>query len=278
MADTVFRNASGLHEDGQVTTARDMSKLAMALLRDHPDYYKQFATRSFSWNGRRYANHNPLLSTYEGADGIKTGYIRQSGYNLVGSAERGGQRVIAVVLGGKTPSIRDWTMTTLLDYGFEQIVGNVASTKSRGLPYLNNPTGETALRIAIRDAAGPTLVAKRNGLRGPGIPAVRTIASKSQSIVSAGDKGWAVQVGAYATTPPAEDAASRAIAKIPELLGGTRLSLAKTTRGGSLLFRARLVGLTENQARTACRRLADHGMPCLTVGEDGEFKTSSLDH
>jgi D-alanyl-D-alanine carboxypeptidase len=274
MADTVFRNASGLHEDGQVTTARAVARLAMSLLRDHPDYYKQFATRSFSWHGRRYANHNPLLSTYKGADGIKTGYIRQSGYNLVGSAERDGQRIIAVVLGSRTPGIRDWTMTTLLDYGFEQIVGNPTLKESRSLPYITNPTGEMALKIAIRGAANTTMFAKRNGSRGTSVPAVLTVASKTQSVVSTGGKGWAVQVGAYPTTPPAEDAASRAKAKIPKLLGGTRLSLPQTTRDGSRFYRARLVGLTESQARTACRRLADHNIPCLTVGEDGEFKTS----
>ena len=269
MADTVFRNASGLHEDGQVTTARDMARLAIALLRDHPDYYKQFATRNFSWHGRRYANHNPLLSSYKGADGIKTGYIRQSGYNLVGSAERDGQRIIAVVLGSKTPGIRDWTMTTLLDYGFERIAGNPPVKVSRGLPYITNPTGEKALRIAIRGAAKPIVTANRNK---PGAP----VAPKTRLVASTAGKGWAVQVGAYPSTSPAEDAARKAKAKIPELLGGTRLSLPQTTRGGSRFYRARLVGLTESQARTACRRLADHAIPCLAVGEDGAFRTSLI--
>lgn len=265
MADTVFRNASGLHEDGQVTTARDMAKLAMALLRDHPDYYKQFATRSFSWHGRRYANHNPLLSSYKGADGIKTGYIRQSGYNLVGSAERNGQRVIAVVLGSKTPSIRDWTITTLLDYGFEQIAGNPSIKESRSLPYITNPMGEKALRVAVRSAAKPTVSRNKPGA---------SAAPKTRQVSSTVGKGWAVQVGAYPSTPPAEDAARRAKAKIPDLLGGTRLSLPQTTRGGFRFYRARLIGLTESQARTACRRLANHAIPCLAVGEDGAFKTS----
>jgi D-alanyl-D-alanine carboxypeptidase len=269
MADTVFRNASGLHEDGQVTTARDMARLAMALLRDYPDYYKQFATRSFSWHGRRYANHNPLLSSYKGADGIKTGYIRQSGYNLVGSAERDGQRIIAVVLGSKTPGIRNWTITTLLDYGFEKIAGGPPVKVSRGLPYITNPTGEKALRIAIRGATEPTVTATRNK---PGAPA----ASKSRLAASAAGKGWAVQVGAYPSTTPAEDAARKAKAKIPDLLGGTRLSLPQTTRGGSQFYRARLVGLTESQALTACRRLADHAIPCLAVGEDGAFRTTLI--
>lgn len=275
MTDTVFRNASGLHEDGQVTTAHDMGKLALALLRDHPDYYKQFATRSFSWQGHSYANHNPLLGSYKGADGIKTGYIRQSGYNLVGSAERNGQRLIAVVLGSKTPSIRDWTMTTLLDYGFEQIAGKPTITQSRSLPYITNPTGEKALRVAIRGSTSPIMLAKRSRQPAASAPAAQTTATSTRkSSALASGKGWAVQVGAYPSTSPAENAALRAKAKIPDLLGNTRLSLPQTNSGGSLFYRARLVGLTENQARAACRHLANHAIPCLAVGEDGAFKTS----
>jgi D-alanyl-D-alanine carboxypeptidase len=104
------------------------------------------------------------------------------------------------------------------------------------------------------------------------------LASKRQQSDSKIGKGWAVQVGAYSTTPSAEDAAYMAKEKLPELLNGTRLSLSQTTRGGSRLYRARLVGMTEIQARKACLRLADNDIPCLAVGEDGEFKTSSLDY
>lgn len=141
MNDTVFRNASGLYEAGQLTTARDLGILAMALLNNHPAYYRHFATQSFSWNGRNYANHNPLLGSYEGADGIKTGYVSQSGYNLVGSAERAGQRVIAVVLGSKTPSVRNWAVSALLDYGFERIEGGVVMHNTSSLPAISDPPG-----------------------------------------------------------------------------------------------------------------------------------------
>jgi D-alanyl-D-alanine carboxypeptidase len=176
-----------------------------------------------------------------------------------------------VVLGSKTPGIRDWTITTLLDYGFERIAGNPSAKAARGLPYIANPTGEKALKIAIRGEATPIVTATRNK---PGAPA--DTAARTQQVASAADKGWAVQVGAYPSTPPAENAARRAKAKIPDLLGGTRLLLPQTTRGGSQFYRARLVGLTESQARTACRRLADHAIPCLAVGADGAFRTSVI--
>jgi len=271
MDDTIFRNASGLHDGSQVTTARDMGKLAMALLSNHPDYYKQFATRSFSWHGRRYTNHNPLLSTYRGADGIKTGYIRQSGYNLVGSAERNGRRVIAVVLGSRTAGNRNWTVTTLLDYGFEQLAQASLITRSRDLPYIANPTGEQALRIALQTAVTPIMTADRSRT---GAPVALAAALKTGQAAATGRKGWAVQVGAYPEAGPAKDAALAAKAMVPDLLGNSRLSFPQVTRGGSRLYRARLVGLTETEARAVCRRLASYAIPCLAVGDDGMFRTS----
>lgn len=274
MEDTIFRNASGLHDGAQVTTARDMGKLAMALLRNHPDYYGQFATRNFSWRGRRYTNHNPLLTTYKGADGIKTGYIRQSGYNLVGSAERDGQRVIAVVLGSRTPGIRNWTMTTLMDYGFEQMATMPSVETSGGLPYITNPTGDRALRTAIQIAVAPKATAIRAR---PGGPTALSRHRKTTALASADSKRWAVQVGAYPSASPAENAALEAKAKIPNLLGSSRTSFPQVTRDGSQFYRARLVGLTENEARAACRQLASHAMPCLAINANGSFSNSHVD-
>ncbi|MGH8578634.1 MAG: D-alanyl-D-alanine carboxypeptidase family protein [Gammaproteobacteria bacterium] len=121
MSDTVFRNASGLPDKGQISTARNMATLALALLRDFPQYYRYFSTRAFAYKGRRYHNHNALLNAYPGADGIKTGYTRASGYNLVASAARAGQRLIAVVLGGKGARSRDRQTMQLLDQGFQRL-------------------------------------------------------------------------------------------------------------------------------------------------------------
>ena len=101
MTSTTFRNASGLPDSRQVTTARDMATLSRALWRDFPQYYPYFSRERFTYRGRVIANHNNLLRSYAGADGIKTGYIRASGYNLAASAVRDGRRVIGVVLGGK---------------------------------------------------------------------------------------------------------------------------------------------------------------------------------
>jgi len=121
MRRTSFRNASGLPNRRQITTARDMATLARAMYRDFPHHYHYFATRSFRYKGKTYQTYNHLLTRYPGADGLKTGYIRASGFNLAFSAERGGKRLIGVVLGGGTPGSRDRAMARLLDQGFARV-------------------------------------------------------------------------------------------------------------------------------------------------------------
>ncbi len=118
MASTVFRNASGLPNPEQVTTARDMARLANALLRDFPHYYPVFSVLNYNYRGRPLANHNRMLSTYAGADGLKTGYTNASGFNLVMSAMRDNRRLIGVVMGGKSAFARDQLMADLMDRGF----------------------------------------------------------------------------------------------------------------------------------------------------------------
>ena len=114
MKKTVFRNASGLPDKAQVTTARDMAILGLALQENFPGYFKYFSTKSFKWNGRSYKNHNRLLGRVKGVNGIKTGYTRASGFNLVCSAKRGRNEIVAVVLGGDTGKERDARMTGLV--------------------------------------------------------------------------------------------------------------------------------------------------------------------
>jgi D-alanyl-D-alanine carboxypeptidase len=114
MASTTFRNASGLPNAKQVTTARDMVKLGIAIQRDFPQYYGVFETRVFEFRSRSYRNHNRLLGRVAGVDGIKTGYIRASGFNLVTSVRRGGRHIVAVVMGGRTGASRNRHMRDLV--------------------------------------------------------------------------------------------------------------------------------------------------------------------
>ena len=121
MKNTHFVNASGLHDPDQYSSARDMAILAQALMRDFPRQYHYFSTPSFTYAGVTSLNHNKLLKTYEGCDGMKTGYVYASGYNLTASAVQGGHRLIGVIFGGRTAAVRNKTMEDLLDAGFAKI-------------------------------------------------------------------------------------------------------------------------------------------------------------
>ena len=117
MSATTFRNASGLPDDAQVTTARDMVTLALRLQDDFPKHYPLFATRTATYKDETFRNHNTLLFHYEGTDGLKTGYTRASGFNLVASVRRGKKHVIGAVFGGASAASRNAAMRTFLNMG-----------------------------------------------------------------------------------------------------------------------------------------------------------------
>lgn len=115
---TSFYNASGLPDERQTTTARDMAVLADAMMEDHPEYYPFFATQQFSWKGTTYRTHNSLLKDVAGVDGMKTGYTRASGFNLMTSVARDDSRFIVIVLGGKTSKARNDHVTDLIEAAY----------------------------------------------------------------------------------------------------------------------------------------------------------------
>ena len=131
MTSTTFRNASGLPDPEQTTTARDMLTLALHLRDDFPRHYELFSTRVFNYGGDSYHNHNGLLGRYRGTDGIKTGYTQLSGFNLVASVNRDGKRVVAAIFGGRTARVRDNMMEQVLNKALAK-----ASTKVTRKPSL----------------------------------------------------------------------------------------------------------------------------------------------
>ncbi|MFZ2869501.1 D-alanyl-D-alanine carboxypeptidase family protein, partial [Zavarzinia sp.] len=121
MSGTLFRNANGLPNDEQVTSANDMARLGLALMRDHPTYYPMFSTQKWRYGGKVITNHNRMLGRYEGTNGIKTGYIRASGFNLVVSVKRGGVHLVGAIFGGSSAKARDDHMIELLDAAFVRL-------------------------------------------------------------------------------------------------------------------------------------------------------------
>jgi D-alanyl-D-alanine carboxypeptidase len=132
MSKTTFLNASGLPNPGQWTTARDMATLGLRIQRDFPQYYPYFRLTTFIYKGRIITTHNRLLGRYAGTDGIKTGYIRASGFNLVTSAKRGDRRVVGVVMGGRSGGSRNAYMMAMLNSVFPKCTSGTTIAAAAG--------------------------------------------------------------------------------------------------------------------------------------------------
>ncbi len=130
MANTTFKNASGLPNRAQLTTARDISILSHALISNFPEEYKLFSKQNFTYNGKTYKTHNKLMLSYEGADGIKTGYIKASGFQLAFSAVRNNKRLVGVIFGGDTGKQRDRSLKIIMDKEFAELGINKKEKKS----------------------------------------------------------------------------------------------------------------------------------------------------
>ncbi len=121
MINSSFRNASGLHEEGQYTSSRDLARLVAAIKKNFPQYYHLFATKNFKYRGTEYETHNYVLNNYKGAEGLKTGFTKAAGFNLISAAKRNNKRVISVLLGCESNQKRDYFTEELLDEAFNNL-------------------------------------------------------------------------------------------------------------------------------------------------------------
>ncbi len=184
MSKTTYRNASGLPNDEQLTTARDQATLGRAIQDRYPRYYRYFATTVFNYRGQSIRNHNRLLGNVEGIDGIKTGYTRASGFNLVSSMRRGNRHLIGVVLGGRSGGSRDATMRNLLAENLEK-----GATKRTVAAITERNGSDGTVDVAQADTASrPTESGNALSAAEPGLAAMQTtrsIAPAKQSLMAA---------------------------------------------------------------------------------------------
>ncbi len=286
MSRTTFYNASGLPDGRQVTTARDMSTLAVALMRNFPSEYRLFSTASFTFRGRTIRGHNNLMYRYQGMDGIKTGYTNASGFNLVSAVKDGNRRVVGVVLGGRTARSRDDKMAGLLDkyLGRASSIGGakmVASTNARpsvevasAADDTDMPVKETAPRTSelspkalgyLSDATvpmeRPSALAEITNV---GKPAAKSSGAPSAS----GD--WQIQISAA----PSDDAA-RALLAQAKAEGGAALKAASphteaVGNGANKVYRARFIGFQSREAAiSACDALRQRSYDCVLLPDHG---------
>ncbi len=252
MPRTVFRNATGLPDDGQVTTARDMAVLAMALLRDYPEHYPLFNQRSVTIGKRSRGTVNSILGSYQGADGFKTGFTCGSGYNLVASVERGGRRVIGVVLGSVNRAERVAEMTRLLNKAF---AGDAAATAT---------ISELAFQTSGSNAGAPPTI-----LTGGACSAAQLAGGEGGVITSAARlSGWGIVFGAYPDKAKAQAVLEQARKNLGPLAKGARPAIVQKAYEGSAKFSAMLVGLDQGVAGQACKALWEKNAYCLALSPE----------
>jgi D-alanyl-D-alanine carboxypeptidase len=304
MKNTTYLNANGLPNPGQRTTARDQAILAVALLRDFPEYYHYFAAEQFSYRGVQYAGHNRVLNKLNGADGIKTGYIRAAGFNLVSSAEQNGRRLVGVVLGGTTPYLRDKQMVAMMTKGFKTPANGSGTMLALSAPNSAGPSKAPAVIVAAAPVSVPAALVAAAAMApvDPAQPVVAANDEEDGAIVPAsisgdpllpvlkpgsglqlqfadntapdpqamenvwhsGSTGYGVQVGAYSQYAPAQKAAIRVTRSMPDIFGDSRIAIDESNK----LYRARVTGLTKADAEKACAQLKAKQADCMVFTTD----------
>jgi len=255
MKNTTFMNASGLRNKKQLSTARDMALLGQRIRQDFPKNYKYFSTKNFKYNGQLHSNHNRLLKDYQGTDGIKTGYIAASGFNLVASVQRNGRRLIGVVFGGKSGRSRDKEMMKLLDRAYAGIEIAVVRPPDR--------FAEKTIPLTIaglNNTDNPFDVDVENNAGLPNQTPSYSKVSKADNLFQ-----WAIQVGAFSNKIKANEAVHNAVAKLGSLAKRTKVIVSPIDEKGYKLYRARLGGFDEKTARQSCLILKGGGDVCVAL-------------
>ena len=301
MPRTTFKNASGLPNSKQVTTAKDMATLARRLIQDFPQYAHYFSQQSFVWDGRTYRTHNALVRTFEGAEGMKTGYTRLSGFNLATSANRDGNRLIGVVLGGRSSATRDSHMRDILNNAYAEIAQRPTMIASL---YRNTPAprlkptlvaGLAAPTVAGNDEMRAEILAAAAVIDGGSTPAptdaIASLIARADpddfnefqmsrlaalsteegflgegDLETPADSGWAVQIGAYSTKDMAQRELETAVLKAG-MADRFRVVLPTPLEDGKTLYRARITRLSAIDAAAACETLKDKKVSCFVVSD-----------
>ncbi len=283
MNNTRYVNACGLPDARQITTARDIAILSRSVMRDYPQYYGYFSVKSFTFHGQTMTNHNGLLDKMPGVDGLKTGFINASGFNLSASAVRENHRLIAVVMGGNTSSGRDHHVEDLLDTGFTVLHRRAAGERITVAENLfepgaapqqgaEPPTG----KIILSDTEVASLRAAANPVRKPDVqtastpiaapPAARLIRVKSDD--DNGRRGhkaqgdWRLQVGSYKLKSQAQAQLASISHRYGETVEGARGAVEE---GGRRSFNVRFTGFSAASAKDACHLMKAHGQACVAL-------------
>jgi D-alanyl-D-alanine carboxypeptidase len=286
MKSTTFRNASGLPNKEQLTTARDMAILAMHIMRDYPEYYGFFETRYFTYKGRKYRNHNRLLFGYKGTNGIKTGYTRAAGFNLTASVQRGDKHLVGVVLGGRTGAKRDAALRALFDKHWHKasrgkpsvsssLIASLLGSSSSSTPPPPSRKPAYAMAAATPRVSPRVTLASASAQGDASTPGDTVRASLSPNRTAPRSTKptrytgtFHVQVGAYTSQSDAQNRLGMVQQRAPKILDGHMPFTAAFMRGNREWYRARFAGFSKSDARSACVALKRMSLDCIALAAE----------
>ncbi len=248
MKNTTFKNASGLPNRAQKTTARDMALLGAAMYHHFPQYYKLFSAKKFTYKGRTYYTHNHILKSFEGADGMKTGFTNAAGFNIITSAERDGKRVIAVTMGHNTAKLRDQKVAKLMDMGLNKLAADNQDDV----------------------ASGKYLTAERSTPKTDSQLAADNDNVSTDPQVQMAENSWAIQVGAFSNYAKARNYALSVKKEITKRYRNKAINIEPYQNGSAVIYRSQLVGFAKNEADNLCNRLKKSNKSCIVVASRNE--------
>lgn len=237
MTNTTFVNASGLPDRRQKTTARDMALLGAAMYHHFPEYYKLFATKKFSYQGRTYYTHNHLLKSFAGADGMKTGFTNAAGYNIMTSAEREGHRVIAVTMGHNSIKKRDTKVASLMTQGLRKLALSEKMETPNLYAKVETHQAETPAQLLADTTANESV-----------------------------EDSWAIQVGAFSNYAKARNYALKVKKELyRHYADKTSIDIEPAQKGAAIVYRSKLVGFAKNEADKTCSSLKKANRSCIVI-------------
>ena len=275
MKKTVFKNASGLPNKHQVTTARDMITLANRLMFDHPERYAHFSQKYFKYRGKKYRNHNRLLFDYKGTDGIKTGYTRASGFNLLANVRRGNKHLIAVVFGGKTSKRRNAAMRSILNKSLPKATAQLPRKYQKKKTYAvasaasKQPAFTTAVKAPAPASEPPAQgsaqsAASARPATAPPRPKTRDTGERPQR-----KGGFHIQVGAYVNRSDALERLAAIQSKAGDVIKGYAPLTTALVEPKRSLYRARFAGFARRTtAASTCSQLKRRAITCVVMSAE----------
>lgn len=254
MTHTYYKNASGLPDPGQITTARDLATLGRAIQSRFPKYYPYFSIRSFNYDGEVIGNHNHLLGRIEGVDGIKTGFTRTSGFNLLTSAKLNGHHIVGVVMGGRTGPQRDNTMARLVETYLPK------SSTTGSMPVMADADNDA--KPLTTGSVNPKVAATADQASAKAQEAKAPENKPPHKIQVAKPVRWMVTVGDAKSSKEAIVLISKAKKQSRGVLAKAQAGTMSVKSKAKTSYMARFDGLNEHDALTACKNLKSSGLSC----------------